>query len=262
MNENVAELFVVARTFYEAADELAKEPEALLIRSREILGLHDDPIDISLSSHRQLQDLDENAYSDWLAWILQQVARRRSRPLRFFEALFSAPTERSPTPDPESEREKISWTVHREYPVPEGHEGHSGRLDILVEAGQTERAWHIEVKVCDADSADLGKHGGYAESLKEYRNCNHILLVTEHRYDRYPVDPDAPRGQSFVPLRWKDLCLRLRSWVAKSDQKGLTEATALFFCAMVEEKLLGISPRSLRQMKYIRDSLRCINGSG
>src|SRR5437879_2951646 len=57
--------------------KLAAEAErlkALLIQSRRRLAPFDDPFDLDLGLHRWLDGEREEAYSDWLEWVVRQGA--------------------------------------------------------------------------------------------------------------------------------------------------------------------------------------------
>lgn len=248
---SAAAIFYQAEAFGKAAQRLTDSANDLLKRSGCRLGLAADPFRLPINTHRQLQSLNENAFSDCLAWVFEFACEQIDRPLLFFETILRQDAH------PESGLQQHSQevpTIRREVSVPHGHDGQTGRLDLLVDFKRAKRTWHIEVKRYGAEQADLGKNPGYVRWLDScFTNCEHILLVTragEITYER------------FRPLTWKELTLRIRSWVANSPQQRLAEAMLLFFCALVEQKLLDITKGSLRQIAYIEKSMEEFNASG
>lgn len=96
-----------------------------------------------------------------------------------------------------------------------------------------------------AEAADLEKNGGYVNALDamvQYVGCRNLLLVTEHKESRY---------DEFTPLKWEDLCARIRKRVMRQGDGGLDLAILLLLCAIVEQQLLQLAPGSLRQIDYI-----------
>lgn len=140
--------------------------------------------------------------------------------------------------------------IQREFPVEEGHAGHAGRLDLFIHFAKVGLTWNIEVKKGTAEEADLAKNIGYSNALaatRQYRHCRHLLLVTEHEKEKY---------DEFCPVRWEELCVRIRKWIMSHRDGGLESAMLLLLCAIIEQKLLGIALGSIRQMEYIRTLMR------
>lgn len=182
-----------------------------------------DPLSLDLGLHRWLAADREEAYSDWLAWAVQQLTNPRD--------VFNLFGVDAP---PGCE----SWgapEVVREHPVPAGHEDRSGRLDLVVRyAGRALLV--VEVKLGSADDADTAKQDGYAKWIKAqpepFRKSR--LLAT-----------DAEELQSegdfeFVP--WEHVCQRFRRLALKhiAEKRASVAALTLAFVAAVEQNLLGL----------------------
>ena len=121
----------------------------------------------------------------------------------------------------------------RERFLEEGHEGHTGRIDILVECG-SDLVIAVEVKICAAEVADTEKQEGYRRALRKYvgRSVRRILLVTKAEEDVY---------HGFEVRLWRELCLELRRAIGHiRERHGLTTAAmVLAFAGAVEQNLLG-----------------------
>ena len=120
-----------------------------------------EPLEIDLGLHRWLDAEREEAYSDWLEWVVRQ-AKTPSRVFRLFGLEV-----------PSGLRADAQLDVKREDPVPHGHEDHEGRLDIVI-SFDGRRLIIVEVKKGDADDADTAKHAGY---LKSHSNVECVLLA-------------------------------------------------------------------------------------
>jgi len=236
---------------FQGCEQFAKVALALESECREV-RLHSpiadklgtDPFSLPITLHRRFQGLNENAYSDWLAWVLQVLCQEVTDPIKLCEWLFLGETQQTALNDKEVPN------IQRESPLKKGHEGQSGRADLLVSFASKGILWHIEVKVTPAESAELGKHIGYVESLdKEYSGfgIRHILLVTKSASNNYP----AGRDHSFAALTWAELCQRLRQIVLNTDMPTLSASIAMLFCGLVEQQLLGIQKDSIAQLKYL-----------
>ena len=73
--------FENAIPFFEAAKISTQTARAQLQKSGERLGFKIDPFLLPISSHRQIRELNENAYMDWFAWVLDVACQNTSQPL-------------------------------------------------------------------------------------------------------------------------------------------------------------------------------------
>jgi hypothetical protein len=178
---------------------------------------------------RLLNLRNENAYSDWLQWLLgargdagQLLQRRilgallpRSAPLPRFEL------------------------VERETSVRVGHPGHRGRLDIVLEAPRRRHAIVIEAKVRAPNQQELLKQAGYVDSYSERHvgwTMGFSLLVPE-------VESLAGLDtRGFTPAPWRGVALVLRQLACTGSLSAepRLEAIAAALCCAVEAKLLGL----------------------
>jgi hypothetical protein len=197
--------------------------ERLLGESNRYLAPLQDPLKTDFGLHRWLDGEREESYSDWLGWIIEQLAI----PERITKLLLNESTN-------ESTKLVGQLKVHREssLTVLEGKR----RTDIEVIFG-TQRAILIEVKLIDADEVD-------PEQLKDqadYRSgFAHYLLLA--------LSGESPAVHTpFKLLLWRELCIRLRKMIPELCRDNLiTAAMSLAFVGAVEQNLLGL-PRSLKQ---------------
>jgi hypothetical protein len=208
----------------------AKRLKNLLAKSRKNLAPLEDPFDVDLGLHRWLGAEREEAYSDWLAWVIQQ-ARTPGRVFKLFGL--------QPPPDSSLERQRAE--VQRESCVPYGHVEREGRLDLVIRFG--DRAMIVvEVKKGESEQADTTKQAGYTRWLKK-QDCPHkksILLATAGEEETY-------EGFSF--LSWADLCVEMRLLgMALKEDSRLAAAMVLAFVAAVEQNLLGFSAGLVRKI--------------
>jgi hypothetical protein len=178
-----------------------------------------DPLNVLFPLHRQLSFSREEVYSDWLQWVLLQLADTRLTGW----VLGSSDWKRfAGLPD------RIE--VGREVPVEHGHVDQTGRLDLVISQGS---AWLavIEVKTREFSESDLEKHKGYMDSSQPGTDL--IFLATE------PPDMDL-RGFRF--LSWADVCMTLRAIAPHrlGPERILSTALILAFVGAVEQNLLGL----------------------
>jgi hypothetical protein len=185
-----------------------------------------DPFHHDLRASRLFSDAREETYSDWLAWILRELASCPDGTARIFQLLHISEKEFQEVPE-----------IFRELPIDQGHEGHRGRLDILVIYKERKLLIHIEVKVREAEGegADIKKNVGYMKALQgKYRyipNQQHVLLVT-----------DAPNSiyDGFTILKWSHVSKVLRQLAADQstcNENPLLSAMMLLFAGVVEQTL-------------------------
>lgn len=188
----------------------------LLNRSDAALSPMSDPLRAGLGLNRWLRSDREEAYSDWLAWIFEQLGSRD------VVALL-------PIDDPEIADHCVRTTlrIDREYVIPDG------RLDLVLRFGQ-QAVLVVEVKLSSAESAQTAKQKHYGEWLKEHLaryKIRPVLLVVE------AADTDY---EGFQPFRWAELCFGLRRMLPDlSHRIGLVKAAMVAaFIGAVEENLL------------------------
>lgn len=244
---------------------LRKEFEALVSQSDRHLHPLSDPFHLDFSGHRSFTGTREERYSDWLAWILDHV----SNPEWVFELLqgddASHLVQRCKRERPTIEREPGLG-------FEDGHEGQTGRADLVIRYAEALVLLHIEVKVREVTKAewnggDLEKNKRYAESLSrkfgEYEQ-RHVLLVTEADEKSYRVELAAGSDVEFFVLKWKDLSLRLRQLVNTAglkEEQPLLAALILGFVGTVEQTLLGFPSlqsffSSSTVIDYLKEHLR------
>ncbi len=176
-----------------AREKLAGDRDALqnlLNESRKKLDPLEDPFDVNLGLHRWLEDEREEAYSDWLEWVVRQMPG----PKQVFELFDLNP--------PEAVLECHEWEVRREYCVPHGHPDQAGRLDLVIRFGD-KAIIVVEVKKADAEGADTAKHCGYNRWI-EKQNYPHkypVLLAASAEEEVY---------ENFPFRSWATVCVEMR----------------------------------------------------
>jgi hypothetical protein len=200
-----------------------------------------DPLNVLFPLHRQLSSSREEVYSDWLQWILLQVADTR-----LIGRILGSPNwERfAGLPDP--------IEVEREVPVKHGHLDQTGRLDLVIRQGSPWLAV-IEVKTRPFSEFDLEKHKGYVDSSPPEADL--IFLATEPPDDRMDLG-------GFRFLSWADVCVTLRAIAPRllEPERILSTALILAFVGAVEQNLLGlvspeIMPRPIGKVPRVADHL-------
>ncbi|MCX6624329.1 MAG: hypothetical protein NTY38_25355 [Acidobacteria bacterium] len=191
-----------------------------------------DPFRLPFSGHRWLDSEREReeSYSDWLAWLLEQMGSAE-QVLRVFglEDSDFGRLVRDKNP-----------VVSREYTFrPPG--GEVKRLDIYVCFGDA-GALLIEVKIRDLDEAggseNLPIYGSWLEACWPDSKCRHaILLVPNSMELEFP---------GWEVLSWDHVSLQLRREAAaccspSTPGKLLFAAMLLCFAGAVEQNLLGLS---------------------
>ena len=186
----------------------------------------EESLTINFGLNRWLQKDREEAYSDWLAWILQEIGS----PAAVANLLF-----------PEAKQDLIrhiseskAYNVDRERWVPEGHDKHAGRLDCVITF--TDAVIVLELKKSDAEGSDTAKHIGYLKWLErqtESKRCG--LLIANSNLDRNDY-------HGFDLLPWNVLCKRARKLMPiLVKEKRLTLACLVgSFVGSVEQNLLGL----------------------
>jgi hypothetical protein len=218
----------------------AKESQMreLLDKSGARLAPLRDPLLTDFGLHRWLKGEREEAYSDWLAWTLQQIGSVADILNVLDVANANIPAS------------YLDLTVTREvWVLPEGRPP-ARRLDLLVQCDQTLLAV-IEVKVVSPEDADLDKDKYYWQWAQSQNPKPATVLLA--------LDGDQKICSPFALLTWARLCLNLRRLLPKlREEKGVAAAalTAAFVGA-VEQNLLGFSiwPSDPAVLEHIKASL-------
>jgi hypothetical protein len=212
----------------------------LLDRSGARLAPVLDPLRTDFALHRWLKGEREEAYSDWLAWTLQQVGSVADILDVLDVANANVPTSALGL-TPKITREK--WVTLEGRPP-------ARRLDLLVHYDATVLAV-IEVKVVRPEEADLDKDKYYSQWVRSQNpDAATILLALGGAKEVY---------DDFVLLTWERLCLNLRRLLPKlREQRGVaTAALTAAFIGAVEQNLLGFSdwPPDPAVFEHIKASL-------
>lgn len=175
-----------------------------------------EPLRADVGLNRWLRREREEAYSDWLAWILEQL-----QPADVLEILGIT--------EPEIVSSSQSrFHVEREYYIT------GGRLDLLLTSGASVMVI-IEVKKYSAEVADTQKQGGYYEWLerRNFPQRRAFLLVPDAAEEKY---------ENFSRLLWGDVCIRLRRLLPHLVKRIGSVKSAMFvaFISAVETNLLGL----------------------
>jgi len=199
--------------------------KALVHRWEDRLHPIGEPLRMSFPLNRWLAGDREEAYSDWLAWILEEIGSAD----RVGYVLCG-----------EEVPEQLlgcgqRCSVEREVWVPEGHSEHRGRLDCVVRFGD-QAVILLEVKMVSAEAADRGKNAGYGQWLDSQpvplRKA--YLVATEGAARLYEG--------GFELLTWGEICRRLRRLIPEFVTEGRLILAALVggFVGAVEQNLLGV----------------------
>lgn len=217
-----------------ATDCLARARlEEVLAKSNQTFAPLADPLSIEFGVHRWLSSGREEAYSDWLGWILEQI-EDAGRVLKLLGVQ-----------DQELLRECASENplVRREFPIPDG------RLDLSVKFGK-HLLVIVEIKTRSFDDEavrdQLKKYARWAQDQPQPTRCYFAAL--ESGESACPAE--------FEPLPWRELTLRIREqaqeWIQASkrlpqDGRDLIRAAmTLAFCGAVEQNLLRLSGKPVR----------------
>ncbi len=207
----------------EMSDYYKNKSQALIEQANAPFFPLTDPLCVDYSSCRFFKR--EEDYSDWLSYIIMHL----EDPKLIFTLLRI---------DSKVDIEKckgINIRVEREFFSEKGHDDQSGRLDILI-SYPPELLIVLEVKVCDAESADICKNDGYYDYIESNfrENIKHYeLLVTDAEKKSYN------KADSFKVLKWEEVCKGLRGMVIDgSVKKPLVCALMLILAGAVEQKLL------------------------
>jgi len=206
------------------AEALVLVLEGLVQRWEERLRPVGEPLRMTFPLQRWLAPDREEAYSDWLAWILAEL--RSFRHLGYILAGENV----------EELTAAGQWySVEREVWVPAGHPGRSGRVDCVIRDGN-EAVMLLEVKVVPAESADLGKNRGYKEWLDSQPAPLRKAYLVATAGDKRLYEG------GFELVTWGEVCGRLRRLLPELVAEGRLVLAALTgaFVGAVEQNLLGI----------------------
>lgn len=199
--------------------ECLKRLGTRLEESNAYLAPFEDPLQVDFGVHRWLRREREEAYSDWLAWIVEQIAESKYI-LPMFEIDDSALVARCHSKP----------IVEREFRIFNGKR----RLDLVIEYG-SEVLVVVEIKVTSAEEAETQKQEDY---------CAWIVLEAAERKFRVLLVTDAAELEyrGFRTLLWEDVCIYLRKLMpAVYQQRGTSiAAMILAFVGAVETNLLGL----------------------
>lgn len=211
--------------------------DQLLNESRAKLSPLGEPLELDFGVHRRLKK--ENDYSDWLAWLLKNLKIEE-----IVELFVSKSKEGESFLGDKKvkdllinvDQESPPLNVDRESYVENGHEGHSGRLDLTVELTRN-ATLVLELKRGSLNEADTGKQNGYFKTIEgSGKQCCYVLLANDQREEK--VD-------QFTVISYTQLCLKLRDFAAKAiEQKNrslILVAMALGFVGAIEANLLGLA---------------------
>jgi hypothetical protein len=201
-------------------DANRENAKRLLEQSNFYLTPLKDPFDMDFGLHRWLQEDREEAYSDWLAWIIEQL----KSPERIVQLVCG---------ENSSELAKLCvepLRVEREIPFITGE--NVRRTDIEISFGAT-KAILIEVKTTESDKVDPKQLQDLARYRKEF--LRHLLLALPSDTDMFLED--------FTLVLWRDLALRLRKLVPTICRDNVSVAAmVLSFLGAVEQNLLHLPP--------------------
>ena len=217
-----------------AREKLAGDAErlrSLLAESRKWLSPLEDPFDSDLGLHRWLQPDREEAYSDWLEWVLRQA----KTPAQLFR-LFNLG-------DPPSAVAGLErFEIEREACIPHGHEDQEGRLDLAIRYRDI-AIIVVEIKKGNAEGADTVKHGGYNRWLEsQSHRCKYRVLIA--------ASAEEATYDDFRFLSWGAVCVEMRRLAVDvcKDGRVTQAAMILAFVAAVEQNLLGFSAEIVREI--------------
>jgi len=212
-----------------AADRSARDglAKSLAISNR-IFDPLADPLAVEFHSHRWLSSEREEAYSDWLGWILDQT-KDAGRVLKLLGVRDGKLLRECASEKP---------TIRREAKIP------TGRTDLFVEFGNR-LLIIVEVKTKAFDGAgvqeQLEKYDRWIKTRPQPTRC---YFAAEEL-----VEFDCPA--SFELLPWRELTLRMREqaweWIGSSKKRPrdgsdlIRAAMTLAFCGAVEQNLLELS---------------------
>ena len=192
-----------------------------------------EPFSVDLGGHRWLKEEREEAYSDWLKWILDQLGR----PLLVGQVFGIKNDRLSAMPG--------AIKVRRETRII-SEEMKLRRTDLDIMFGN-QRAVRVEVKIRDVGYLDLQQlmdQENHPEDFPHY-----VFLVRSGSLE-------GCEGK-FKVRYWKDVCLNLRRMMSRPSLVYMQKAMIMAFVGAVEQNILKL-PGNLPQL--IKSKVR-INSS-
>ena len=182
--------------------------------------------------NRWLKKEREEAYSDWLAWILEQLGSTAD------VLKVIGITE----PEIVANSQSGAFKIEREQCIP------AGRLDLLLTLSDSLMII-VEVKKYSAEASDTAKQAGYYEWLESQPvgQRRALLLTTDAAEEKY---------ENFSTVLWADVCIRLRRLLPTLSTRIGSVKTAMLvaFIGAVETNLLNlVAPRqteAVRRLSY------------
>jgi hypothetical protein len=186
--------------------------DRLLITSGNSFPRLGDPLDRNLDfgAHRWLRGSREEAYSDWLKWILERHADPRQVLKLFGLKATLAPPGRC--------------TVRREVST------QNGRPDLVLHFGGATLV--VEVKTASkVDHDQLSRFDAWLEKARH--SLGLVLLAID--------EPQNLATAKWTFCSWETVSMDLRTWAAAWLDGGrmIEAALTLAFCGAVEQNLLG-----------------------
>ena len=179
-----------------------------------------DPLLADAGLNRWLNKEREEAYSDWLEWILDQLGSAAD--VLFVLGIAEPDTVAVANIHPST------FKIEREVIIPDG------RLDLLLTLDDALMII-VEVKKYSAEFSDTAKQAGYYEWLESKRvpQRKALLLTSDAAEDKY---------ENFSTLLWADVCIRLRCLLPTLRTRISLVKTAMFvaFIGAVEANLLNL----------------------
>jgi hypothetical protein len=219
--------------------ENRNEARRLLEASNRLFAPLKDPFETPLGLHRWLSGGREEAYSDWFAWIIEQLATPETIAPLLCGGSASDLVKQCAGP----------LTVHREtiFVTAESLR----RTDIEIYFGH-KRAILVEVKMIEADKVDEEQLYDQAHYGADFEK--RLLLVPSGEVGTVSADFDL--------ILWRDVCLRLRRLVPSICRKNVSiAAMVLAFVGAVEQNLLNLPTKhewylvTSSTLDYLRQSL-------
>ena len=199
---------------------------SLLKKSNALLAPLKDPLLTDYGACDWLSHSREEAYSDSLKLVLKQIAE----PQQLLRVLAIE----DPTAEVALSGVRPDWG--REVFTPEGHEGHTGKMDLqLVIPGKV--LIQVELKLGSADDSDVEKGKGYSRSTYGVPpgHRHRRLLATDGNESPYPG--------GYELVKWKHVATQLRIVAAQmvAGRRLLAALKVLGFVGAIEQNLLGFS---------------------
>lgn len=180
-----------------------------------------DPLLADAGLNRWLKKEREEAYSDWLAWIFEQLDKAVGAAGVLKVLGIDEPT--------------IPLNEHTHFAQPERERIiTAGRLDIVLTLGELALIV-IEVKKYSAESSDTAKQAGYYEWLQSQQVTHRmaLLLTSDAAEEKY---------EEFSVLLWADVCIWLRRMLPELAISLGPVKAAMFvaFISAVETNILDL----------------------